>query len=163
MNDDGDVGPPPSGRTDTGSRLIAAPAEVLYAAYLDAKAIAAWRPPQGMRAEIYRFDPRAGGGYRMAFVYEDSAIAGKSGDNADVFEATYLDLVPNRRIVERVTFQSDDSAFAEPMTVTTTFTPEAGGTRVTSTLENVSEAIGAADHQAGIASSLQNLARYVGG
>lgn len=150
-------------RTDTGSRLIAASPERLYAAHLDAQAIAAWRPPQGMRAEIYRFDPRAGGGYRMAFVYEDASIAGKSGDNADVFSAEYLDLVPNRRIVERVTFQSDDPAFAEPMTVTTTFTPEAGGTRVTSTLENVSPAIGEADHQAGIASSLENLARYVGG
>ena len=49
------------------------------------------------------------------------------------------------------------------MTVTTTFTPEAGGTRVTSTLENVSPAIRPEDHQAGIASSLANLARYVGG
>ena len=150
-------------RTDSGSRLIAAPAEALYAAHLDAGAVAAWRSPRGMRAEIHHFDPRPGGGYRMAFVYDDASIAGKSGDNADVFEATYLELVPNRRIVERVTFESDDPAFAEPMTVTTTFTPEAGGTRVTSTLENVSEAIGEADHRAGIASSLENLARYVGG
>lgn len=152
-----------TGRTDSGSRLIAASPEQLYAAHLDPEAVAAWRPPQGMRAEIYRFDPRQGGGYRMAFIYEGGETAGKSGDNADVFEALYLELAPNRRIVERVIFQSDDPAFAEPMTVTTTFTPEAGGTRVTSTLENVSEAIGEADHQAGIASSLENLARYVGG
>ena len=150
-------------RTDSGSRLIAASPDRLYAAHLDAEAVAAWRPPQGMRAEIYRFDPRPGGGYRMAFVYEDPSIGGKSGNNADVFEARYLELVPSRRIVERVTFESDDPALAEPMTVTTTFTPEAGGTRVTSTLENVSPAIGEADHQAGIASSLANLARYVGG
>lgn len=150
-----------SGRTDTGSRLIAASAESLYAAHLDAEAVAAWRPPQGMRAEIHRFDPRVGGGYRMAFVYEDASIAGKSSDNADVFEAQYLALVPNQRIVERVTFESGDPAFAEPMTVTTTFTSEAGGTRVTSTLENVSPAIDPADHQAGIASSLENLARFV--
>lgn len=148
-------------RTDTGSRLIAASAEALYDAHLNAQAVAAWRPPSGMKAEIYRFDPRVGGGYRMAFVYEDAAIAGKSGDNADVFEAEYLDLVLGRLIVERVTFQSDDPAFAEPMTVTTTFTPEAGGTRVTSTLENVSSAISEADHQAGIASSLENLARFI--
>ena len=151
------------GRTDTGSRLIAASPEALYAAHLDAEAMAAWRPPQGMRAEIHRFEPRVGGGYRMAFVYEDASIAGKSGDNADVFSAEYLDLVPNQRIVERVTFESDDPAFAEPMTVTTTFTPEDGGTRVTSTLENVSPAITPEDHQAGIASSLAKLARYVGG
>lgn len=150
-------------RTDTGSRLIAASPERLYAAHLDAKAVAAWRPPTGMRAEIDRFEPRVGGGYRMAFVYEDADIAGKSGDNADIFEAEYLELAPNRRIVERVTFQSDDPAFAEPMTVTTTFVPEAGGTRVTSMLENVSPAISAEDHQAGIASSLENLARFVAG
>ncbi|RYF93383.1 MAG: ATPase [Caulobacteraceae bacterium] len=147
-------------RADTGSRLIAASPERLYAAHLNAASVAAWRPPTGMRAEIYRFDPRSGGGYRIAFVYDDDSIAGKSGDNADVFEATYLELVPNRRIVERVTFESDDPAFAEPMTVTTTFTPEAGGTRVTSLCENVSPAISEADHQAGIASSLENLARF---
>lgn len=150
-----------SGRTDRGERLIAASPETLYAAHLDAQAIAAWRPPAGMRAEIYRLDPRQGGGYRMAFVYEDETIAGKSGDNADVFEAVYVELVPNRRIVERVTFESDDAAFAEPMTVTTTFAAESGATRVTSTCENVSPAISEADHQAGIASSLENLARYV--
>ena len=77
------------GRTDTGSRLIGASPDRLYAAHLDAQAVAAWRPPQGMRAEIHRFEPRVGGGYRMAFVYEDASIAGKSGGNADVFEAHF--------------------------------------------------------------------------
>lgn len=151
-----------TGRTDRGERLIAAPAARLYAAHLDPDAVAAWRPPSGMRAEIYRFDPHVGGGYRMAFVYDDPTIAGKSGGNADVFEATYAELVPNQRIVERVTFESDDPAFAEPMTVTTAFKPEGEATRVTSICENVSPAISEADHQAGIASSLENLARFVG-
>lgn len=151
-----------TGRTDTASRWIAASPERLYDAHLDAEAVAAWRPPAGMRAEIHHFDPHVGGGYRIAFVYEDPAIAGKSGDNVDAFEAEYVELVPGRRIVERVTFRSDDPAFAELMTVTTTFTPEGAGARVTSTLENVSPAISEEDHQAGIASSLKNLAGFVG-
>ena len=73
-------------RTDTASRVIKAPAEKIYAAHLDPKAVAAWRPQKGMRAEVYAFEAREGGGYRMAFVYEDASVRGKTAENADVFE-----------------------------------------------------------------------------
>ena len=149
------------GRTDTGSRVIRASAEKIYAAYLDPQAVAQWRPPAGMRAEIYSFDARVGGGYRMAFVYDDASVLGKTTDHADVFEGMFVDLVPNERIVERATFESDDPAFAGVMTVTTTFRPVAEGTEVTMTCSDVPEGISAADHADGIASSLANLAVYV--
>jgi uncharacterized protein YndB with AHSA1/START domain len=137
-------------RTDTGSRVIKAPAEKIYAAHLDPKSIAEWRPPHGMRAEIYAFDGREGGGYRMAFVYEDASVRGKTTEHADVFEGTFVELVPNERIVERVEFQSDDPAFAGTMTITTTLTPLTGGTDVSIVCENVPKGISAEDHQAGM-------------
>ena len=117
------------GRTDKASRVIRASAQKIYAAHVDPQAVAQWRPPQGMRAEIYSFDARAGGGYRMAFVYEDASVAGKTSANADVFAGQFVELVPGERIVERVEFQSDDPAFAGAMTITTTFTETAGGHR----------------------------------
>ena len=149
-------------RTDTGSRIITATPQALYDAFLDPQAVAQWRPPAGMTAEIYNFDARVGGGYRMAFVYvsDDPEVRGKSTEKADVFTGTFDELVPGERIVERATFESDDPAFAGVMTVTTTFRPVANGTEVTMACSDVPEGISAVDHADGIASSLANLAAY---
>ena len=149
------------GRTDTASRVIRASAEKIYAAHLDPKSVAKWRPPQGMKAEIYAFDAREGGGYRMAFVYEDASVRGKTTEHADVFEGTFVELVPNERIVERVKFQSDNPAFGGAMTITTTLIAVAGGTEVRIVCENVPAGIRAEDHQVGMASTLANLAAFL--
>lgn len=149
--------------TQTVSRVIKATAHRIYGAFLDPSAVTVWRPPQGMTARVYAFDPHAGGGYRMAFVYDDGGDAhrGKTSGDADVFEARFAELVPDARIVEVVRFKSDDAAFAGEMKLTTTLGPAPGGTRVTVLAENVPPGIRPADHKAGIASSLENLARYV--
>jgi uncharacterized protein YndB with AHSA1/START domain len=148
-------------RTDSASRIIRATSQKIYQAHLDPKAVAAWRPPHGMRAEIYAFDASEGGSYRMAFVYEDASVRGKTTEHADIFEGTFVELVPNERIVERVEFQSDDPAYSGAMTITTTLTPVARGTEVGIACENVPEGITAADHQVGLASTLANLAAFV--
>jgi uncharacterized protein YndB with AHSA1/START domain len=150
------------GRTDTGSRIIRATPQVLYEAHVDPQALAQWRAPAGMRAEIYNFEPRVGGGYRMALVYEtdDPDVRGKTTEKADVFGGTFVELVPGRRIVERVAFESDNPSFAGTMTVTTTFRPVAEGTEVTMACSDVPDGISAEDHAVGIASSLANLAAY---
>ena len=62
----------PNRRTDTGSRVIHASPSTIYRAFLDAEAVACWRPPAGMKARIYAFDPREGGTYRMAFASTDA-------------------------------------------------------------------------------------------
>jgi uncharacterized protein YndB with AHSA1/START domain len=129
--------------------VIKASPRALYQAFLDPKAVAAWRPPQGMRAEIHAFEPREGGAFRMAFVYAgaDHAVRGKTSEHADVFEGRFAELVPSERIVERVAFESGDPAFAGAMTVTTTLTPVPGGTEVTFRCENVPRGIRASDHR----------------
>lgn len=150
-------------RTHSGSRLIHASPHAIYRAFLDPAAVAAWRPPQGMTGEVFRFEPRAGGTFRMAFVYADGGASnpGKSTRDADVFEGRFAELVPDARIVEVVRFQSDDPAFGGEMTLTTTLHPVAQGTEVTVLIENVPAGISDADHEAGIASSLENLAKFV--
>lgn len=47
------------------------------------------------------------------------------------------------------------------MTITTTFQPLAGGTEITVVCDNVPPGISAKDHEAGLTSSLQNLASYL--
>lgn len=150
-----------NGRTDRASRRIEAEPDRIYRALTDPQAIVSWRPPKGMRGEMLAFDAREGGTYRMALIYEDQSIQGKSSGNVDVVEGRFQEFVPGERMVEVVTFESDDPAFAGEMTITTTLTPIPGGTEVSIACENVPSGISAADHEAGLTSTLQNLATYV--
>jgi uncharacterized protein YndB with AHSA1/START domain len=148
--------------THAGSLLIKSSPEKIYAALLDPQAVKTWRPPDGMKAEIYEFKPRTGGHFRMAFIYEklDHNTQGKSTANADVFHGTFLELVPNKKMVELVKLESHDPAYAKPMTVTTELYPIDDGTMVTITCDNVPVAISAEDHEQSINSTLRNLARW---
>jgi len=113
-----------------------------------------------MTAQIYSFDGRAGGGYRMAFVYDDPTVGGKTSENADVFTGTFAELIENERIVERITFDSPDPAFSGIMTITTTFQAVDDGTLVTIECSDVPPGISPEDHASGIASTLDNLATF---
>jgi uncharacterized protein YndB with AHSA1/START domain len=149
-------------RTDSASRVIRASPRAIYEAFLDPDAVASWRPPEGMTCQIYAFDPREGGTFRMSFAYTgtDHTVRGKTSEHADVFQGRFLELVPNERIVELVEFESDDPAFAGAMTITTTLAAVADGTEVTILCENVPSGIRPSDHQIGMTSTLQNLASF---
>lgn len=153
-----------SKRTDTVSKTIAASPQAIYTTYLDPQAMVTWRPPEGMTCTIYSFDPRPGGEFRMSLNYTDTGhtVAGKTSEHADFFHGHFVELVSNERIVEEVQFESSDPAFAEPMTITTVLVPEGNGhTRVTITCTNVPRVIRAEDHEAGIQSTLDNLAAFI--
>lgn len=149
-------------RTDTASRVIAAPPTQVYAALLDRDALTAWLPPHGMSARFERFDPRPGGSYRLVLTYIDASRSeGKATADSDVVEARYVDIVPDERVVQAVDFVSDDPAFAGTMIMTWEVTAVGGGTRVDITAEEVPDGISAEDHTAGLASSLANLAEHL--
>ncbi|MGN6421413.1 MAG: SRPBCC domain-containing protein [Pseudobacter sp.] len=151
-----------SPRVDSASLLIKASPVVIYQSFLDPVAVAAWRPPAGMSCEVYAFDPRVGGGYKMAFRYRDrQATAGKTTKTEDVFEGRFVQLIPEIQIVEEVDFISDDPAYSGTMTITTRFIPEKTGTVVRFEASNVPPGISPEDHHAGMMSSLQNLAKYL--
>lgn len=148
--------------THSAARTILASPRAIYRAFLDPEAIVSWRAPKGMTPKVFRFDPRTGGGYRMAFVYDDAdASQGKSSPNADIFEGRFVELIPEEKIVEAVTFESEDPAFGGTMTITTTLTPVRDGTKVTFTAENVPVGISEAAHKAGMESTLKNLANLL--
>lgn len=149
-------------RMDCATKIIRAPPQSIYRAFLDPRAVAAWRPPRGMTARIESFEPRPGGIYRMAFIYTEPSpeVRGKTSAHADVVQGQFVELVPNQRIVERVEFESDDPAFSGAMTITTTLTPVPGGTEVRFTCENVPPGIRPEHHERGMASTLENLAAF---
>ena len=152
-----------AGRTDSGSRVIRATPAALYQAMVTASALEQWLPPTGMTGEMSEFDPRPGGHYRMTLRYDDATIAGKSGDNADTVEARFVELVPNQRVVQAVEFVSDDPRFAGTMTMSWLLTPLGAETEVKIIAENVPEGISRADHNEGLTSSLEHLAKFVSG
>lgn len=148
-------------RVDTASRMIMASVEAVYAAFADPEAWTQWLPPTGMICEIAEFDFREGGRYRLTLTYTDQTGYGKSSDDTDIVQGTFAELVPNSRMVQLVEFASDDVAFSGTMHMNWSLTPEATGTRVTITAEDVPPGISPEDHATGMNSTLENLARYV--
>lgn len=108
-----------SRRKDIASRIVKAPPHAVYEAFMNPKALVAWLPPEGMEGRIDAFDAREGGTYRMTLTYTDpDHPAGKTSDNSDVAQGEFLELVPGKRIVQRIVFESEDPAFAGAMVMT---------------------------------------------
>ncbi len=146
-------------RTDTASRVIAAPPDRVFAALVDPEALAEWLPPAGMSGRFERFDARPGGSYRLVLTYDDASSApGKATADSDITEARFVEIVPGVRVVQAVDFVSDDPAYAGTMTMTWEVTATDDGTRVDFRADDVPSGISAEDHAAGLASSLANLA-----
>jgi uncharacterized protein YndB with AHSA1/START domain len=148
-------------RTDTASRVIAAPPDRVYAALLDPEALTAWLPPDGMSGRFERFDARPGGSYRLVLTYAEGSTQGKATADSDIVEARFVELVPGARVVQAVEFVSDDPAHAGTMTMTWEVNAADAGARVDIRADDVPAGISAEDHAAGLASSLANLAAYV--
>lgn len=107
-----------SGNTVRLHRVLRAPAERVYRAFLDPDALAKWVPPHGFTGKVHSMDARVGGGYRMSFT---NFSTGKSHS----FGGTYLELTPHERI--RYTDKFDDPNLPGEMQVTITLRPVAGG------------------------------------
>jgi len=48
-------------------RVLRAPAERIYRAFLDADAMAKWLPPNGFTGKVHHIEARVGGTFRMSF------------------------------------------------------------------------------------------------
>jgi uncharacterized protein YndB with AHSA1/START domain len=79
----------------------------------------------------------------------------------DAFRGRFVKLVPGRRIVEAIEFESGDSKFAGEMTMTTNLADTEGGCEVTVLCQNLPEGIRPEDNEEGCRMALANLARLV--
>jgi uncharacterized protein YndB with AHSA1/START domain len=152
-----------SGAGTRTSRLIRAAPEKIYGALVSPEALVVWQCPGDMTARVHAFDLRIGGGYTMSLFYPQAepVARGKTQGREDRFTARFVELAPPHRVVEAVTFDSPEPAFGGEMTITVTLEPRGEDTWVTFLFENPPVGIRPEDNEAGTASSLEKLARYV--
>lgn len=148
-------------RIDAASKVIAAGAPRIFRAFGSAQALESWLPPSGMKGRVLRFEFREGAGYRMRLTYDEPSYGtGKTSAGSDEVEVRFLRLIPDRLIQQVVGFDSEKAEFAGSMKMTWSFEPVGEDTEVTVRCENVPAGIRQEDHEAGLASTLDNLARF---
>lgn len=113
-------------------RVLRAPPERVYRAFLDAAALCKWLPPHGFTCTVHELDARVGGKYRMSFT---SFGSGQSHS----FGGEYLELAPGKRIVHTDRF--DDPNLPGEMVTTISFVKVSCGTELHVTQEGVPSAI----------------------
>jgi uncharacterized protein YndB with AHSA1/START domain len=133
-------------------RVLRAPPERVYRAFLDADALVKWMAPNGFTARVHEMDAKVGGGYKMSF-------KNFSTGNSHSFGGRYVELVPNERI--RYTDKFDDPNLPGEMQMTATFRKVSVGTEVQIVQEGVPEAIPAEACYLGWQESLILLGKLV--
>ncbi|MEK6789231.1 MAG: SRPBCC family protein [Pseudomonadota bacterium] len=133
-------------------RVLRAPAERVYRAFLDAGAMAKWLPPYGFTCQVHHMDARVGGTFRMSFTNFTTG-------NGHSFGGKYLELVPNERI--RYTDKFDDPNLPGEMQVTVHLTTVLCGTEISIVQEGIPTVIPVEMCYLGWQESLAQLAKLV--
>lgn len=113
-------------------RILKAPPEHVYRAFLDPDAMAKWLPPYGFTGKVHQLDAKVGGIYKMSFI-------NFSTGHSHSFGGDYLDLVPNERIV--IADRFDDPNLPGAMRKTINLKPVSCGTEVNIVQEGIPDAI----------------------
>src|SRR4051812_26174651 len=133
-------------------RVLRAPPDRVYRAFLDADARVKWLPPNGFTAKVHHSDVRVGGSYQMSFT---NFTSGQSHS----FGGQYVELTPNERI--RYTDKFDDPNLPGAMQVTVSLKKVSVGTELNVTQEGIPDAIPAEACYLGWQESLVLLAKLV--
>ncbi|HLZ54490.1 MAG TPA: SRPBCC family protein [Verrucomicrobiae bacterium] len=133
-------------------RVLRAPPEKIYRAFLDADSMAKWLPPNGFTGKVHHLDAKVGGTYKMSFT---NFGTGRSHS----FGGTYVELVPNERI--RYTDKFDDPNLPGQMQATITLKKVFCGTELNIVQEGIPDAIPAEACYLGWQESLILLAKLV--
>lgn len=102
-------------------KVLRAPPERVYRAFLEPEALVKWNAPHGYVVRVHEMDARVGGRYRMSFI---NFGTGQSHD----FGGVYVELEPNQRI--RCTDTFDDPNLPGTMDMTMTLTAVSCGTEL---------------------------------
>jgi len=138
--------------TVTLHRVLRAPPERVYRAFLDAGAMAKWLPPHGFTAQVHQMDAVVGGRYRMSFT-------NFSGGGGHSFGGDYLELVPGKRL--RYTAKFDDANLPGVMETSVTLEQVFCGTEMTVVQSGIPAMIPVQACYMGWQESLQLLAQLV--
>lgn len=113
-------------------RVIKAPPERVFRAFVDPKALVKWMAPHGFVAQVHSIDPRPGGSYTMSFTNFNTGAS-------HAFGGTYSDVKPGELL--RYSDKFDDPNLPGEMTMTATFKRLACGTELSILQEGVPSAI----------------------
>ena len=133
-------------------RVLSAPPERVYRAFLDAAALAKWLPPNGFTCTVHELDAKVGGRYRMSFT-------NFSTGNSHAFGGEYEELVPDRRI--RYGDRFDNPDLPGEMNTTIELTAVSVGTDLKIVQEGIPDAIPVEACYLGWQESLMLLAKVV--
>lgn len=133
-------------------RVLRAPPERVYRAFLDPDALVKWLPPHGFTAKVHAMDARVGGGHRISFT-------NFSNGQSHAFGGSYLELVPGERL--RYTDRFDDPGLPGEMQVTVSLQQTVVGTELHVVQEGIPAVIPAAACMLGWQESLALLAQLV--
>ena len=133
-------------------RVLRAPQERIYRAFLDADAMVKWLPPNGFTGKVHLLDAKVGGSYKMSF-------SNFSTGHSHAFGGEYLELVPYERI--RYTDKFDDPNLPGEMQTTISLKPVSCGTELNVVQEGIPEAIPPEACYLGWQESLVLLAKLV--
>ncbi|HSI43684.1 MAG TPA: SRPBCC family protein [Methylotenera sp.] len=133
-------------------RVLTAPPERVYRAFLDADAMAKWLPPHGFTGKVHHLEAKVGGTYKMSFTNFSSG-------HSHSFGGKYLELIPNERI--RHTDIFDDPNLPGEMQTTIIFKQVFCGTELSIVQEGIPEMIPAEACYLGWQESLTLLAQLV--
>lgn len=128
-------------------REIAAPAEVLFDAWLDAQSLGSWLKPSGIRETRAETDPRVGGSFRIVMVDDESSVE---------HTGKYREIDRPQRLV--FTWSSPSTNFRDSI-VTVTFEPLASSTVVEIHQVGLPDEEARAGHHEGWSDSLRELDR----
>ena len=113
-------------------RVLRAPPDRVYRAFVEADALERWLPPHGFVGRIHEMDARVGGGYRMSFT-------NFSTGSSHSFSVSFSELEPGERI--RFTDRFDDPNLPGEMQVSVDLKPVLGGTELTIVQAGIPSAI----------------------
>jgi uncharacterized protein YndB with AHSA1/START domain len=133
-------------------RVLRAPPERVYRAFLEAEALAKWLPPYGFTCKVHHLDASVGGSFRMSFSNFGSG-------NGHSFGGEYLELVPHARI--RYCDRFDDPNLPGVMQVTVVLKKVLCGTELQVVQEGIPEVIPVEMCYLGWQESLAQLAALV--
>ena len=133
-------------------RVLKTTPERVYRAFTNGEAMAKWLPPHGFTGKVHSIDAKVGGSYKMSFTNLTTGLGHSFG-------GTYLELVPNERIVHTDKF--DDPNLPGEMKVTVSLKKVSVGTQVDIVQEGIPEVIPVEACYLGWQESLQLLTLLV--
>ncbi|MDE1010990.1 MAG: SRPBCC family protein [Paraburkholderia fungorum] len=133
-------------------RVLRAPPERIYRAFLEPDAIVRWLPPYGFTCQVHQMDARVGGTHKMSFRNFGTG-------SSHSFGGEYIELVPFETI--RYTDRFDDSNLPGEMHVTVSLRQVSCGTELSVVQEGVPEVIPLEMCYLGWQESLVQLAKLV--